>query len=203
MNGIRIIEEQTTEPITVAQAAANLHVSATLEAATLTRLIKAARSRCEEYTGLSLIVRTVELGLRSFYGGDVPSCVPPRIVLYYGPVGPIASITYNDGDNAAQTLAADQYRVDRYTDTPAIVPAYGVTWPSTVYEFDSVRVRYDAGFSNDDSPPNPVPYDIVQAMHLYIGHYFENREATGSIQIGELPLGALHLLDSHRTGLGV
>lgn len=201
MNGIRVIEEQTKEPITVAQVAANLHVNATIESATLTRLIKAARRRCEEYTGLSLIVRTVEVAFQTFYGEP---CIPPRIVLEYGPVGPIASVTYDDEDNVAQTLAADQYRVDRYTDPPAIVPAYGVTWPANVYAFDAVRVRYDAGFSNDNSPPNPVPDDIVQAMHLYVGHYFENREAinVGNI-VSPLPLGALHLLDSHRTGLGV
>lgn len=218
MSSIRIIEEDSTEPITLATAAANMRIpyisGAYLEASRITSLIKAARRKVEQFTGRSLIKRTVELAQTSFYEDAVRlrfydlvhPAYSPRIVIPYGPVGAIDSVKYTDEDGVEQTLASDQYKVNRYIDPPEIVPAYDVTWPDvrSSAEFDSVRVRYEAGYSADDSPPNAVPDDMQQAMLLYIAHYFENREAVANLNtMGELPLGAIHLLEPYRVGLGV
>lgn len=215
MRTLIVVEVDATEPLTVAQVADNLHASVALDGARITKLIKAARTRVEQRTGLSLVARVVELAQDGFYADAIANPSPsnltgpcythPRILLPYGPVGDVVSVKYTDEDAALQTLATNQWRVDRYTVPPALIPAYGVTWPNTLSDVASVKVQYNAGFNADGAPePQEVPDDLVQAMHLLIGHWFANREAavTGTIS-SVVHLGFDECLQGYREGLGV
>lgn len=198
-----LISASTTEPILVEEAGENLRAQhdgnsppTFYEGELIERLISVARQACEEYLELSLVAKTWEVAADSFCCGDIE--------LPYGPVRSIVSVTYVNTDGDDTVVAADQYRISPYGTVPTLRRAYNVSWPSDARtDLDSVRVRYTAGYPSADSPPQEVPELIRQAMHLYIGHYFEHREAVIDGTLMELPLGAKHLLDKMRTGLGV
>lgn len=199
---LKIITESATEPISLEQAAENLRVvpdndspPVYPEQARILKLIKAARQACEEELEMSLVEKTIEVTQHSFY----PRCIE----LPAGPVRGIESVKYLDSDGVDTTLAADQYRLSTSGRIAVLWPAYNVTLPTARYELDSVRVRYIAGYPAD-SPPEDIPEPILQAMHLFIGHWFDVREAVNVGNItSELPLSARYLLAKYRKNLGV
>lgn len=188
------------EPILLGEAALNVRAfsdgaGSYFEAARITKLIVAARVACENYLEMSLVLKTLQVTQESFY----PACIE----LPNGPVRSIVSVTYVDSNGDDVVLAADQYRLSTSSRMAVLRPAYGVTLPSARCETDSVRVRYIAGYPSADVTPEEVPETIRQAMHLYIAHWFVNREAVDVDGLMELPLGARFLLDQDRHGLGV
>lgn len=197
-----LISSSATEPIDLEEAAENVRAQhdgnsppTYYEAALIRRLITTARQACEEHTELSLVMKTWEVAAESF---------ATRIELPFGPVRSVESVRYTNTSGEDTLLGVDQYRISRYEPVPVLVTAYGGAWPADARcDLDSVRVRYKAGYPSTDSPPQEVPEIIRQAMHLYIGHYFAHREAVIEGAVMELPLGAKHLLDKKRTGLGV
>lgn len=198
--GMIVISESTTEPMELEEAAENVHArddgdGSYFEASLILRLIKVGRQLCEEETELSLVLKTLEVSQRSFY----PACIE----LPGGPVRSIVSVTYVDSSGVDTVVAADQYRLSTSSRMAILRPAYNVTWPSARCDVDSVRVRYTAGYSTDDSPPREVPEPIRQAMHLFIAHYYNNRDAVDIDSVMELPLGARYLIGKYRQGLGV
>lgn len=193
MNPI-VISESAVEPILLAEARLNLRVTLTTEDSRITRLIKAARQLSEQELEMSLVQKTLEVAQSSFY--------PYPIELPYGPVRDIVSVTYKDPDGVDVVMPADQYAFSVYTPT-VLLNAYGVTWPTVRRETGSVRVRYTVGYPSADSPQEEVPEPIRQAMHLYISHYFNFREAVDEGSLEALPLGVKHLLGTYRQGLGV
>lgn len=91
------------------------------------------------------------------------------------PATDVSEITYYDSDNAAQTLAPDQYSLIACGTAPSIlIPAFGTWWPATACRPDAVSITFDAGFNDD----NPVPGPIIAAAKLMLGDLYLNREAT-------------------------
>lgn len=198
-----VIAESTTEPIGLAEAALNLRLTpdddnspqSYTEGSRILQLITAARRTCEEELEMSLVAKTLEIALESFHRS--------YIQLPYGPVRSIVSVTYVDTDGVETVLAADQYRLSTSPNTEGMWRAYQVTWPAVRYMVDAVLVRYTVGYPSDDSPVQTVPEPIRQAMHLYISHWFANREAVDADNLAELPIGARYLLGKYRKGMGV
>lgn len=199
-----VISQSTDEPITVAEAAANLRLDPDgsppvyPESSRIQGLITAARIACENDLEVSLVAKTLEISLESWYR---PHC--QAIELPYGPVRSIESVKYIDSSGNDTTLDADQYRTTIRHRMAVLIPAYGVSWPATRVDVDSIRIRYLAGYPSTDSPPETVPSTILQAMHLYIAHYFVNREAVDDNKLAPLPLGAESLLWFYRQRLGL
>jgi uncharacterized phiE125 gp8 family phage protein len=192
------------------------------------RLITAARVACEQELEMSLVAKTLEIAHESFmhlsrhshYGsralmnqydrgynwnltGQNPYFPRNSIQLPDGPVRSIVSVNYLDSDGVDTVLASNQYRLSTSGRMAMLWPAYGVSWPSCRTDVDSVRVRYAVGYPSADSPPQEVPEPIRQAMHLFIGHYFANRDAADLNTLAELPLGVRYLLGKYRKNLGV
>lgn len=114
------------------------------------------------------------------------------IYLMRSPLLSVDSIKYLDTDGQLQTLAADKYVVDSLTEPGRIHPAIGETWPATAELPASVRVFYTAGYLQTDE----IPTQMIQAMRLLIGHWYEHREAviTGTIS-REIELAVRNLLE--------
>lgn len=201
MADFRVISESATEPMDLDEAAENLRVVASddspaayPEAARIRSLIKAARQACEQELQLSLVTKTIEWAQNAFY--------PYAIELPCGPVRSVVSVTYQHnttGDDVV--MSAADYRLIAHKGL--LLPLYGVDWPVSRVDMDAVRIRYTAGYPSADSPAETVPEPIRQAMHLFIAHWFSNREAVDLNTMMELPLGARYLLGTYRQGLGV
>lgn len=162
---ITIVIEPTEEPITLAEAVAQVSGYGTAHDTTLTAMIVAARRHVEARLQRGLITQTRALRLDGF---------PQVLKLREGLLQSVTSITYVDSDGATQTLAAAAYQVDRYSDPPRIKPAFGSVWPSTRDQLNAVTVTYVCGYGAAAA----VPQDIKSAIKLIVGDLFNNRESS-------------------------
>lgn len=94
MSSFKITVQATTEPVTLAEAKAQLRVDHTDEDTLIAQYIKAARQHAERFTGLSLAAQTVQL---VYTGEDL------TIPLPLSPVASITSVT--DGTDALEYTA--------------------------------------------------------------------------------------------------
>lgn len=171
-----LIAPPTVEPIARQQAKDHLRVSGTDEDALIDGLIVAARSFTEGYLGgAALVLQSRRLLL---------DCFPACIDLEHGPVRAVQSIQYLDEAGDLQTLAADQYRLDKYSRPARITPEYSVTWPSTYEVPNAVLVNYTAGYL--------VPFTADAATDVLTadGHGFAAADISQAETIGGvLPTG--------------
>lgn len=167
------------EPLTAAELATHGNIDTTADDAYLEALIKAARIRVENLTGLTLITSDWYE-----YWDDFPGI----IYLTKAPAASVASITYYDSNNALQTLAATDYATQLVGVQPRIEPAYGVTWPTTYAKPNAVIVEYRAGYGSTSSY---VPEDLRHAIRLIAEHWYEAREdAVAPTNMFVIPHGA-------------
>lgn len=147
--------------------------------ALLVGYLAAAVGYAEHYTQRSIGEQTLELALDAF-----PAC--GAIDLPRGPVASITSIKYLDESGAEQTLSDTLYALDDYGLVPRVLLT-GDAWPATDAAANAVKVRYDAG---------SLPDAVKSALLLYVAHLYENREASGTDRLAEIPLGVDCLLDT-------
>lgn len=163
----RLITKPTELAISLAEAKAQCRVTHNAEDARITSFIKAVTDRCEHKIGRAIMPQTWELILDEFPQGS-------DIELLHPPIQSITSVKYIDALTANETtLASNQYSLDKDSEPGWLMPAYGVTWPSTLPVANAVRVRYVAGYANADA----VPECIKQWIQLTVATYFSNRES--------------------------
>lgn len=226
------ITPPVAEPITLAEAKLHLRLDDDGDSPPvhpddplIQMLISAAREWCEGYLGRAAAPQMIELALDSFpssyltgsaYFGSgclrslynaVVTTSAGAIMLPMPPLSSIISIKYIDENIVEQTLASSAYAVDDFQQPSWLLPASGTSWPATAAVINAVKIRYWAGYDlPGDSPnPNPLPWSIVAAMKLVLGHLYENRENSaqfsGNLEL--IPMGAQALLDGYRIRLGL
>lgn len=133
--------------------------------------IAAAREYCEDYLGLALTPRVIEMAIDAF---------ADSIELPLPPVTSIVSVIYADTDGASQALDGALYLLDDYQQPAWLLPAYGTSWPATYAVPNAVKVRLNVGYSlRGDSPEtHPLPHKFYQAMMLLMTDMVINRSAT-------------------------
>lgn len=171
---IKVITPPTEEPITLAEAKANLRVVFDDEDADITRMIRAARQMAEERLNRALMPQVLAFAADEFCG---PLRVPRP------PLRQLNSITYIDADGLPQTMSGTVYVLDDFVEPPMITPAYGVSWPATRAQARAVVVQYQAGYADAASVPEP----IRQWMLLAIGAMYENRAGVSEVETYSLP----------------
>lgn len=156
--------------------------------------IPAARMWAEGYTGLSLAPQTLELVARQF---------PPQYFeLPFGPVQSIVSVDYTDTADDPQVFT--DYELNNYPSPAVLEPAYGFSWPTALDWTNSVRVRYEAGYTLPDvSPAGFVLTSRLKiGMLLMLGSLYENREDASALNLNHIPNGARTFLDFDRIRRG-
>ncbi len=178
------------EPLTTAQAKAHLRVDISDDDTLIDAIILAARKRLETDSSLALITQTLEMTLDCFPPGNCP------IQLKRPPLQSVTSIKYIDTDGVEQTWSSSLYRVDTASRPSRITPAYDESYPSTREVTGAVTIRFVAGYG--DASTN-VPEDLIQALKMLIGHFYENREdvITGTIS-SQLPHAYKWLTSTHK-----
>ncbi len=179
---ILMVTPPAEEPITLDEAKANARVDGTEEDVFIAGLIKSARMRVEKFTRRRLISQVVQLRLDGFCG---------RILCPIAPVLGVVSVKYLDTAGSELTLAADQYRLIRSCEPPAIETVYGVSWPVTQAVTDSVRVDLTVGYGAAAA----VPDDLKDAIQMIVTAAYDNR-GTGGETAG-LPLPAREILQAY------
>ena len=165
---LKTITPVAIEPITLAEVRQHLRLPEdAAEDTLLLGLITTARSYCEHYTRRALAEQTLEAYLDRF-----PVSGP--VVLPCPPLLSVVEIGYTDSSGQETVLPDSDYVVDTDCEPGRVLPAYGLAWPVfTPFPTSPIRIRFVAGY--DD-----LPVSIRLAMLLLIGHWYENREATGT-----------------------
>jgi uncharacterized phiE125 gp8 family phage protein len=134
----KLITPPLADPVTLADAKAHLYVSHADDDDIIKAYVAAAREDAEHRLGRALVRQTWELVLDGF---------EPVVILPNPPLIGVVSIKYLDTAGVEQTLDAADYYVDSAADPGEVVPASGLSWPSTLAQRNSVRIRYLAGYT--------------------------------------------------------
>lgn len=155
----------------------------------LEEYLHAARVDVEERCGIALIEQTREVAFDRFPCWTAENA-RRALMIPRPPLRAVTWIHYVDLDGVTQTLDSAVYLVDTRSYPGRIVPAYGMTWPSTRDEPNAVIVRYTAGFG---TTPDEVPAPIRDALRLEVANRYEHRE---DVLVGESPvsMGAIQQL---------
>ena len=211
-SGLKLIAPAVEEPITLAEAAGHLRLDAVgspaeyIDQEQIEPTLAAARELCEGLSGLALAPQVFELGMSNFPACDLlnqDNAIPLRVAPLLG----LLTFEYDDADGNLVTLVEGvDYLIDTYR-RPAVVypPTAGGAWPASNGKPGSVRLRFNAGYNlPGDSPQDaPLPLSLRHAILLTLGHLWENREASSSEQMYEIPFGVRALLERYRVRLGI
>lgn len=180
----------TVEVMSLAEAKLHLGIGAdeTQWDTYLPGLIVAARRFTERRTNLGMVEQVVTMYIDQF---------PSVINLPISPGLSVTSVKYRDTAGVLQTLDAAKYQVDVASKPPRISEAYAESWPTTREMMNAVEVIYKAGFGTTAAS---VPGDLVAAVKLLLSHWFENREAVGTVG-GAVAVSYEALVRSYRVRL--
>jgi uncharacterized phiE125 gp8 family phage protein len=159
---VRVVTPPTSEPVTIAEAKAQLSIGASDDShdIELTSMIAAAREEWERDTSIALITRTLEHRLPQFLS---------VIQLSVRPVITVSSIKYMDSDGAEQTLSAAYY----YLDGDQIRFLNTFIQPTIQDRSEAVRITYTAGYG---AASTACPELDRMAIKLSLANRFENRD---------------------------
>ena len=185
--GLQLITPPNAEPLELEAAKQQVRVE-DLETAfdqELGDLIGTAREVFEAQTGRQLITARWDLVLDRFPRQRLLPIPKP-------PLQQVVSIKYFDTDGNEQTFDAANYDVSIDSSGPgrvALKPSQ--SWPTTESRIDAVKIRFDAGYSDDSAG---IPWMPKQALKLLVGHWFRNHEDADERNLTEIPHGAQTLM---------
>lgn len=200
-----VIVEPDAEPITLDEALTHIRAddpeddSDQLETNDLMAKLTAAREHCEDFLGLSLAVRTLEIALDEFPTSKSLGGLP--IELPMGPVVAVQRIGW--GDESDEEMAEADFVLDVYR-APHCIRPVAASWPSGITASpNKIKVRYVAGYGETSDSAGPLPKKFRAAILLAFEHIYRNRGATTEEALKTMPLGIESLLRPSRVRLGM
>ncbi|GEC15160.1 head-tail connector protein [Nitrobacter winogradskyi] len=159
----------TITPVSLAEVKAHLRVDHTDDDAMIGALLTAATERFDGWTGI-LGRCLVEQTWRQDF-----ECFSDCLRLPLAPVLSIESITYFDGDNAQQTLAASVYNLFTDARGPYVGLKPDQPWPGIYSRRDAISVTFKAGYATtpaqgetpaQSTVPEPIKLAIILQVKL-------------------------------------
>lgn len=187
--GLVQITPPAAEPVLLADAKLHVRQDITDDDAYITTLIQVARAHVENWIGQRLITQTWNLILDDFPIGS------REIIIPYGPVQSVASVTYIDSGGTLQTYPAPNYTLDVATFVARLYPIYSLIWPITRYQRNAITVQYTTGYGAAGSN---CPQNIVHAIKMLVAHWYEQREILVESRLAPLPQAVEALLSAER-----
>lgn len=164
----------------------------------------AAREHCENFLGLSLSTRILQIALDAW--PTVCRDGTTAIELPMGPVREIVSViagepvSDSDSDTSFE-VAPTAYTLDDYSLPCRLVPV--TSWPTSGAGTNRIQVTYLAGYGVDSDGGEPLPAALRAALLLVLGHLYEHREDSAETALASIPLGAEALMRPLRVRLGM
>lgn len=159
---LRIVDKAASDPVSLAEAKAQLRITDTSNDLVIKALIPAATRLVQSLVQRTFVSQTLEWVL---------PCWRPRLCIPIAPVAAdgIASIKYVDWTTQTQqTLSPSLYVVQTAGESVAIIPKFGTIWP-LVFSFspEPIVIQFDAGTDVSDVPPNVKVAIMMLLRHLY------------------------------------
>lgn len=153
----------------------------------LTNCLGSAVALFERETQTALVSRSLRLCLDAFPadGAPVHLAVPPTLA--------VTAVKHLDPDRVEQTLDPADYTADVNHHPGRVAPLDGA-WPAAASMLGAVSIDFDAGFASAAA----VPADAKNAVRMLAAHYYENAEATTTLQLRDVPLAVRTVLDLYR-----
>lgn len=210
----KVIVPPEAEPISIDQARAHLEAAPyedsdidPIDDTMIEGWLGAAREMCEQFLGLSLAPQTLEIALDSFPTTAVDGST--AIELPFGPVTDILEVMTSppsdfDTDDVDSDAGADApiyadgevnpdvFVFDDYS-SPARLIAVSA-WPAITAATNAVKVRYLAGYDEEN-----LPRAVRSAILVVLAHLYANR----GDEAVEMPPTAEALLRPLRVRLGM
>lgn len=184
-----ITTQPTVEPVTVAQAKQHCRVLDAYEDDQFEAWIPAARKLVEQRTSRALTTTTFTLTACSFPSGRV-------IELPRSPLLSVVAVRYYDEDNAQQTFSSSNYRVVTPDERHGWLELdQDASWPALYDRTDAVEIEFTAGYG---ATADDVPAALKQAVLILVDHFYNNRSAIGSANVGPIALAFEALTDTER-----
>jgi uncharacterized phiE125 gp8 family phage protein len=172
------------EPVTLADAKAELRIDHDAEDDLINGLIRAACEEVEQTTGLAMIEQSWRLAL---------DCIPQDglVLLRRGPVREVTAVTAYGSDGEASLIAPADYQLD-----PLSRPArlHFDVLPGDLRALNGIEIDFTAGYGE---AATDVPDLLKRAMLTLVAHWFEFRASFGAEhQPVSMPDGYRRLLSS-------
>jgi uncharacterized phiE125 gp8 family phage protein len=159
--GLTLITEATADVVALADMKAHLRVEHTDHDDLIQTYIDAEVAFSEDFTGRALAPQTWDYTFDAYpVEGE-----PQRIDLPLARVISVDAVYYKDADGVEQTLSEDDYVVDLTSQPARIALVPNGSWPITYEAIDSGRVRFQAGYSDGNSP---IGADVAEDIKLAI-----------------------------------
>ena len=172
MGQLVLVQGPQQPVVSIDEAKAQIHVDTAGDDLRIASLIMAATQRYDGARGVlgrALMMQTWQVQLSDWPAAFIDIPLPPLIR--------VTSIKYLDGNGDEQTLSSSLYRVVNAGENrqSRIIRAVNQTWPSVIVgEPDAVRVTFDCGYVDDQSPSNnAVPEPIRQAIILLAQEWYD------------------------------
>lgn len=164
---IKVVNEPSAEPLTLAEAKIHLRVDFTDDDAYITALIIAARQIVEQHTNRALITQTLD-----YFLDDFPRC--DDIQLRKPSLQSVTNVNYTDSSGVEHIMDPNDYVVDFNAIPGRIFLKYARIWPIAILQpASAVRIRMICGYGDT---ADKVPAALKQAMLILISQFYENRE---------------------------
>lgn len=163
MNPVKLITPTTLEPVTLAEAKDALHISGNDFDLTLRIYLDAAIRRVENFRQSPVMSSEWELYLKTW---------PTNVSLEKHPVSAINSVKYYDDDNALQTVASTNYRLQDFRVPCRLEFDSDFTQPSVYDREYPIVVNFQAGYLAASSCDAVIKHVIL----LETGTYNEIRQ---------------------------
>ena len=169
----KVITPATLLPISLAEAKAQLNIAPAFadDDAFITDCIKAAANFVADHLQGPLMQTEYELQMSGWDKSPLPTEEGAGIQLWKCPVVSLTSLKYFDLLNVDQTVAPGNYTLDNSGTPGRLIFASGYSLPGTFQRFDSVRLRFIAGYAAQAD----VPFKVKQAVQWVMSQFYLHR----------------------------
>ena len=194
MAGINRTVAPNLEPVTLTEFKNQLRILTNHEDTLLETYISTARERCEEYLGQAFVNQTWELSIDRWPCSSIANSYS-AIEFPRPPLQSVSSVQYRASTGTLTTLSSTGYQVDIKNKPGRVAPAANGSWPTLGSGYlNSIVVTAVCGYggasATDAQSVAAVPYRIKQAIMVYAGVMYRNRDLETP-----MPPEAQHLLD--------
>ena len=176
-----LVTSATGEPIGLGEMKRQLRLSTSTgaEDSLISGYIRAARRRCENYTGRKMLTQTWKVYHDNWPSGEY-------FDLPYPPLQGIDSsgLIYKNSTGSNVTVwssaATNAWERDKVSEPGRLHLQYGESWPSgSLWNDNPISIQFVCGYgSSSVGDSSSVPEDLKLGMKLLAGHWYENRENT-------------------------